>query len=156
MSYFKWPPSTQERFLQLLYLNESQESNCIRNIRQYSPVSANSRGGGGFTNVSQAVQNNLAKLHNIINHISVYKFKLKLYMCSQSMALYRLTKFKLENLIKVQFLQYTNFKRIFWRAPETLVKQPPSHMAQEEISEWFHSIKHKYIWPFLWYFPFPP
>ena len=54
---------------------------------------------GCFTNVSRALQNNLAKIHNARNHISGENFKLKLCMCAQSMALDTCTKFQLEILI---------------------------------------------------------
>ena len=36
--------------------------------------------------------------------------------------------FSLKFSQKVRFLQYTNFKRIFWRDHATLVKQPPGHI----------------------------
>ena len=81
--------------------------------------------GGCFTNVLWALQNNLAKIYSVKNHIFSENFKLKLCTCAQSMALGTRTKFQLEILIKRRFLQYTNFEIIFWRARETLVKQPP-------------------------------
>ena len=56
--------------------------------------------GSCFTSVSQALQNNLAKIHNIRNHIHGKNFKLKLCTCTQSMALGTHTKFKLEILMK--------------------------------------------------------
>ena len=55
--------------------------------------------GGCFTNVSQALQNNLAKIHNTRNHIYGENFKLELCTCAQSMALGTRTKFQLEILI---------------------------------------------------------
>ena len=55
--------------------------------------------GGCFTNVSRALQNNLAKIHNTRNHIYGENFKLKLCTCAQSMALCTRTKFQLEILV---------------------------------------------------------
>ena len=52
--------------------------------------------GGSFTNVSQALQNNLMKIYNTRNNIYVENFKLKLCTCVQSMALGIRTKFQLE------------------------------------------------------------
>ena len=57
------------------------------------------RSGGCFTNVSRALQNNLAKIHNTRYHIYDQNFKLKLCTCAQSMALGTHTKFQLEILI---------------------------------------------------------
>ena len=57
------------------------------------------RTGGCFTNVSRALQNNLAKIYNASNHICGENFKLKLCTCAQSMALGTQTKFQLEMLI---------------------------------------------------------
>ena len=51
--------------------------------------------GGCFTNVSQAHQNDIAKIHNASNHIYDENFKLKLCPCAQSMALGIRTKFQL-------------------------------------------------------------
>ena len=62
----------------------------------YSPFQ---KPGGCFTNVSRALQNNLAKIHNTRNHIYDQNFKLKLCTCAQSMALGTRTKFQLEILI---------------------------------------------------------
>ena len=56
--------------------------------------------GGCFTNLWQALQNNLAKIHNARNHICGENFKLKLCTCAQSMALGTHTKFQLEILIR--------------------------------------------------------
>ena len=56
--------------------------------------------GGCFTNVSQALQNNLAKIHNTRNLFYGENFKLKLYTCVQSKALGTGTKFQLEILIR--------------------------------------------------------
>ena len=56
--------------------------------------------GGCFTNVLQALQNNLAKTYNAKNHIYGENFKLKLCMCAQSIDLGTRTKFPLEILIR--------------------------------------------------------
>ena len=80
---------------------------------------------GCFTNVSWALRNNLAKMHNIRNHIYDVNIKLKLWTCAQSMALGTRTKFKLEILIRSRILHYTNFEIIFWRTRKTFVKHLP-------------------------------
>ena len=54
--------------------------------------------GGCFTNVSRALQNNLAKIYNARNHIYGENFKLKLCTCAQSMALCTSANFQLEIL----------------------------------------------------------
>ena len=77
--------------------------------------------GGCFTNVSRALQNNLAKIHNTRNHIYDENFKLKL----ETWLWAHVQSFSLKFSSQVLFLQYTNSERIFWRVRETLVKQPP-------------------------------
>ena len=72
--------------------------------------------GGCFTNISRALQNNLAKIYNVGNHIYVENFKLKLCTCAQSSAFGTCTKFQREILQEIRFLQYIKFVRIFWRA----------------------------------------
>jgi len=56
-------------------------------------------------------------------------FKLKLSMCAQSMALGTCTKFWLEILAINGFSPLYIFTRLFWRACELLVKQPPAFSA---------------------------
>ena len=80
--------------------------------------------GGCFTNVSRALQNNLAKIYNARNHIYGENFKLKLCTCAQSHTQVQILSLKFSK--EVRFLQYTNFEWISWRARETLVKQPPA------------------------------
>ena len=58
------------------------------------------RTGGCFTNVSRALQNNLAKIYIARNNVYAENFKLQLCTCAQSMALGTRTKFQLEILIK--------------------------------------------------------
>ena len=57
--------------------------------------------GGCFTNISRALQNNFAKIHNTGNHIYGEIFKLKLCTCAQSHALGTRSKFQLEILIRM-------------------------------------------------------
>ena len=72
-----------------------------------------------------ALQNNLAKIYNARNHICGENFKLKLCMCTQSMALGTHIKFQLGILMTSMNSAIHNFEIIFWRACETLMKQPP-------------------------------
>ena len=86
-----------------------------------------------FTNVSLSLQNNLAEIHNARNHIYGENFNLKLCTCAQSMALGSRTNFSLK-FSSVEFLQYTHFERISWRAHETLVKHPPCNYLYTKIT----------------------
>ena len=65
---------------------------------------------GCFTNVSRALQNNLAKIHNTENHIYGENFKLKLCTCAQSHALGTRTKFQLEILIRTAISEIHKFQ----------------------------------------------
>ena len=69
---------------------------CLYDLLIYTVTEA----GGCVTNVSRALQNNLAKIHNAENHIHGENFKLKLCTCAQSMALSTRTKFQHEILIR--------------------------------------------------------
>ena len=89
--------------------------------------------GGCFTNVSRAPQNILAKIHYTRNHIYGENFNLKICTCAQSKAWAHVQSFSLKFSSQVLFVQYTNFEIIFWRARETLVKQPPGTSVSEEI-----------------------
>ena len=72
-------------------------------------------------------------MYDAANHIYVANFKLKLCTFAQRMDLSTLSKFqfeesntqsfKLKFSSEVRFLQCANFKWIFWRTSETLVKQ---------------------------------
>ena len=93
-----------------------------------------------FTNVSRALQNNLAKIGNARNHIFDKNFKLKFCTCAQSMAWVHIQSFSLKFSWGVWFLQYTNFERIFWRVRETLVKQSP---GQYHNCWWLGSLLHQ-------------
>ena len=75
--------------------------------------------GGCFTNVSRALQNNLAKINICRKSHLWWEFQAEtLHVCPKRV-------FSLKFSWEVRFLQYTNFERMFWRARETLVKQPP-------------------------------
>ena len=66
--------------------------------------------GGCFTNISRALQNNLAKIYKARNNIYAENFKLKLCICAQSMALGTHTKFQLEILIRSTILVIYKFR----------------------------------------------
>ena len=78
--------------------------------------------GDCFTNVSRVLQNNLAKIYNVINHIYGENFKLKLCTRDQSIALGTRYSFRLTFSYEMRFLQYTHFERISGGAHEPLVK----------------------------------
>ena len=52
-------------------------------------------------------------------------FMVKICMCAQRKLWAHVQSFSLKFSSQVLFVQYTNFEIIFWRAGETLVKQPP-------------------------------
>ena len=86
----------------------------------------NSLGPGGcFTNVLRALQNILSKFVHCRNRTSYVSFKLKLCTCDQSHALGTCTKFQLEILTIKVISGLVYLERLFWRAREALVKQPP-------------------------------
>ena len=87
-----------------------------------------------FTNILRALQNNIAKIHNARNHIYGKKFKLKLCMCVQSMALGTCTNFQLEIRIRSTVSAIHKFQEDVWRAHETLVKQLPGNTRSQGIS----------------------
>ena len=77
-----------------------------------------------FTNVSRALQNNLAKIHIARNHIYGENLKLKLCTCAaQSMALCPRTNFKLGNLLKSMISVRNKFRgnilKSSWNVSET-------------------------------------
>ena len=86
-------------------------------------LSEKQRSGGCFTNVSWALQNNLAKIHNTKNHIYGEYFKLKLCSCAQSMALGTRTKFQLEFRITSTISAIDKFQEntleSLWKVSET-------------------------------------
>ena len=65
---------------------------------------------GCFTNVSRALQQNLAKIYNAKNHIYDEYFKLKVCTCGQSMALTTRTKFQLEILTRTSISAIHRFR----------------------------------------------
>ena len=75
-----------------LWLYDITLSRYVHDLNSLGP-------GGCFSNVSRALQNNLAKIYNASNHIYGENFKLKPCACAQSMALGTRTKFQLEMLI---------------------------------------------------------
>ena len=103
-------------FLKILYIVKS----CICNTNgclSWKVTSLGLEAWGLFHYRFRALQNNLAKIYNARNDIYVENFKVKLCMRAQSMALGTCT----------------NFGRIFWRARETLVKQPPGSMLNAPL-----------------------
>ena len=97
----------------------------LRGIHRWPANSPHKGPGGCFTNVSRAPQNILAKIHNTRNHIYGENFNLKICTCAKSKALSTRTKFQLEILITSAICAIHKFRKNFWRARETLVKQPP-------------------------------
>ena len=77
--------------------------------------------------------------------ISIWKFvrvpKARLWAHVQS--------FSLKFSSQVLFVQYTNFERIFWRARETLVKQPPGSFHTSFVIVIILYIIYLSIWGFI-------
>ena len=76
----------------------------------FSEIFMGTQPGGCFTNISRALQNNLAKIYKARNNIYAENFKLKLCICAQSMALGTHTKFQLEILIRSTILVIYKFR----------------------------------------------
>ena len=95
-----------------------------------------SQSWGCFTNVSRALQNNLAKIHNTRNHIYGANFSLKLCTCAQSMALGRHIKFQLEIFITSTISAIHKFRENIlessWNVSET-TPRPLTSMSQGTI-----------------------
>ena len=108
-----------------------------RAICQKRPVKKEiSRGSGGcFTNVSRALQNDLAKIYIVRNNISVENFKLKLCTRAQSMDLGTRTKFELEILISTILVIY-KFRGNVLESSRNFSETPPRGMLQCKISVW--------------------
>ena len=94
--------------------------------------------GGCFTNVSQALQRNLAKIHNAKNPIYGENFKLKLCMCAQSHALGTHTKFQLEILIRSTIFAIHKFREKILESSRNVSKTPPRR-AETATVVWFLS-----------------
>ena len=98
--------------------------------------------GSCFTNVSRALQNNLAKIYKARNNIYAENFKLKLGTCVQSMALGTRTKFQLEILIRSMILVIYKFLENILESSRNVSETPPwifhefkQCMCQECISQ---------------------
>ena len=81
--------------------------------------------GGCFSNVSQALKNNLSKIQNIRNHIYGDNFKLKLCACAQSIALGTRTKFQLEIRITIPISTIHKFWENILESPQNVSETPP-------------------------------
>ena len=98
--------------------------------------------GGCFTNVSRALQNNLAKIYSARNHIYGENFKPKLCTCAQSMALGTRTKFRLEILIRSTISVMQKFRKNILESSPIVSETPPRHckhfftLYQTEIHLW--------------------
>ena len=79
-----------------------------------------------FTNISRALQNNLAKIYNARNHIYGENFKLIVCMCVQSMALGTRTKFQREMLIRKRISAIHKFRENILESSQN-VSEPLPH-----------------------------
>ena len=105
--------------------------------------------GGCFSNVSRALQNNLAKIYNSRNNIYADNFKLKICTCTQSMALVTRTKFQLEILIRNTILVIYKFRENILESARNVCETPPDrqHVWQaawtSDIPTCCHIVHHK-------------
>ena len=88
---------------------------------------------GCFTNVSRALQNNLAKIYNARNHIYGENFKLKLCACAQSMALGTRTKFQLEILIRSTTSAIHKFRNNILESSRNVSEITPRYPDQGQL-----------------------
>ena len=79
-----------------------------------------------FTNVSRALQNNLAKIHITGNHIYGENFKLKLCTCAQSHA-----KFQLEILIRTKISAIHKFQENILESSQNVSETTPRELSSE-------------------------
>ena len=100
-------------------------------IKVTNKITANVIGGsvGCFTNVSQALQNNLSKINNAINHIYGENFKLKLYTCVQSMALGTCTKFQFEILTRSMISAIHTFWENILESSQNVSETTPRYLS---------------------------
>ena len=91
-----------------------------------------------FTNISRALQNNLAKIYNARNNIYAENFKLKLCTCAQSMALGTRAKFQLEIIIRSTILVIYKFWETILESSRNVSETPPRSL--HGISRWFHYV----------------
>ena len=95
--------------------------------------------GGCFTNVSRALQNNLAKIYNARNHIYYENFKLKLCTCAQSMALGTRTKYQLEIVTKGKISAIHKFRENILESSRNVNETPPVSLDWFNILWYLHS-----------------
>ena len=81
--------------------------------------------GGCVTNVSRALQKNLAKIYNARNRIYRENFKLKLCTCAQSMPLGTRTGFQLEILIRSTISAIHKFREIILESSRNVSEPTP-------------------------------
>ena len=111
------------------------------------------RPGDCFTNVSRALQNNLAKIYNASNHIYSEKFKLELCTCTQSHALGTQTKCQLEMLIgNAIFATHTfrenvleSSRNVSEKKPRSLNKKADTLHTETENKTLIYSGRHHWI-----------
>ena len=83
-----------------------------------------------FTNVSRALQDILLKFVYCRNRSSYENVKLKLCTCAQSIGhTYKVSVWNSHHKCEFQYCVF--FARLFWRARETLVKQPPDNWPSQ-------------------------
>ena len=89
------------------------------------------------------------ELSKLISQKFDENFKLKLCMCTQSMALCTRTKFQLEILIRNKSSLIHKFERIFWRDGEMLVKHPLAVQISQTTTgfrAWISNYIHTKLW----------
>ena len=86
--------------------------------------------GGCFTNVSRALQNNLAKIHNARNHSYVENFKLKFCTRAQSMALGTRAKFQHAVFIRSTISAIYTFRENIMESSRNVSETTPNITAK--------------------------
>ena len=86
---------------------------------------AHAKPGGCFTNVSRALQNNLAKIHNVGNYIYGENLKLKFCTCAQSMALGSHTNFQLQIIIRSTISAIHKFRENILESSQNVSETTP-------------------------------
>ena len=88
---------------------------------------------GVFHYVSQALQNNLAKIYSAKSHICGENLKPKLCTCAQSIALGKRRKFRLEILIRCMISAIHKFRENILESSQNVSETSPGDPAYSHV-----------------------
>ena len=97
----------------------------LKQMRVASLKACQAKPGGCFTNVSRALQNNLAKIYNVRNNIYAENFKLQICTCAQSMSLGTRTHVQVEIIIRITISAIHKFRENILKSSRNVSETPP-------------------------------